>query len=256
MDHTNDPERYDAKIEKVAATASGFDVTRTDGWGFGLSAEYGLTPKPGDTVTFFGKGLGFPFRGLLINGEVAFYRTEEEQKLWEQVQRYGADAADWLAKWDRGDGVWTVQMGGLSAGYDQAINIAAAEMLRAFLDLKPVLVTGEPIPQEVRDAISTALGDAPSALGLSGAQYGAAFNLAMAIYHLGPIKAVGEAPDDRRIQASQNWPSLTPYLHDAAGDLLAALRLLVAAADCEEQPTDGELETAKAAIKAATGAAS
>lgn len=252
MDHTNDPERQDSIITEVRPQKGGFDIQQDNGWGLWLSDEYGLTPKAGDTVTIFGKGIGFAFRGVLINGALAFYRTEDEQKQWALEQQYGIDAAEWLARWDRGDGIWTLEMGGLSAGYDQSINIMAAEMVRALLDLKPELVTGEAITAELKAAIDTAIGSAPSVLGLSGAQYHGALSVALGIYHLGPIQFVSQAPSDRRVQASKRWPSLTPNLDRSAGQLLAALRLLVAAAECEEQPTPGELEDAKAAIEAAT----
>lgn len=265
MDHTNDPERTENRVKEVRPQQGGFDVTQDSGWCFWLSDEYGITPKPGDKVTLFGKGIGWAFRGVLINDQVAFYRTEEEQKAWADVQMYGADAADWLQRWDDDRGVWTLHLGGLSAGYDQAINIASAEMLRALLKLKPEFATGEPISRAVRDQIDAEIGNVPSLLGLSGASYMAALRIAVGIYHLGPVQYVGGAPSDSRIQARKRMPSLTPNLDQSAGTLLAALCGLLAIVDQMDKspsagggvlPVDKALATrnARAAIEAARDA--
>ena len=43
---------------------------------------------------------------------------------------YGKDAVEWLRRWDAGEGVWSIEMGGIGPGYEQCIQITAAEILR------------------------------------------------------------------------------------------------------------------------------
>ena len=42
--------------------------------------DAGIVPKEGDVIRFYGKGFGFPWRGLAINGVGIIYRTEEEDE--------------------------------------------------------------------------------------------------------------------------------------------------------------------------------
>lgn len=61
-------------------------------WGCGCPAKDGLEIKAGDTIRIYGKGFGFEYHGIDINGEEVFWRTP-----WERfVKRVG-----WLAKHDR-----------------------------------------------------------------------------------------------------------------------------------------------------------
>lgn len=45
-----------------------------------------IVPKVGDIVRLYGKGFGYPIRGVDINGQEVFYRTEEEQKIENKKQ--------------------------------------------------------------------------------------------------------------------------------------------------------------------------
>ena len=50
-----------------------------------------------------------------------------------------------LSQWDRGEAVWSVSMGGLGPGYDQAIQILVMEILRDFAELLAIPnIAGDP----------------------------------------------------------------------------------------------------------------
>jgi hypothetical protein len=51
----------------------------------------------------------------------------------ENAMLFGADAAEWLRRWDEGRSVWSIEMGGLGPGYEQCIHVTAAEILRYML---------------------------------------------------------------------------------------------------------------------------
>ncbi len=134
--------------------------------------------------------------------------------------------ADVLTKWDAGEPVWTIEMGGMGPGYEQAIQITAFEMLRLMvgdppnfdaIDREAELLEHEPsaIPygetewHKYRDEMDKALfaEDGPCrGLGLSGAQYGAASNIASVFVRHGYRAGLDLAPTDRHILVSKNFP--------------------------------------------------
>lgn len=59
---------------------SGWAMTSDDGWTFYVPAEHGVEPHVGDSVRFYGRGIGYRARGLSIDGRVVFYRTEVEEQ--------------------------------------------------------------------------------------------------------------------------------------------------------------------------------
>jgi len=129
----------------------------------------------------------------------------------EAKEFYGADAAEWLKRWDTGQGVWSIEMGGLGPGYEQCIQITTAELLRH------LLTNTVAIPKEgdkkgwekVSDELREAMFKVPtiSALGLSGAQYGAAYNLAWHLYRRGPaVCFMDKEVQDRKIQVRKHFP--------------------------------------------------
>ena len=132
----------------------------------------------------------------------------------EQAQKmYGLDAAEWLSRWDKNETVWTVEMGGLGPGYEQAIQIAAAEALR-------VMVTenfdhrswGDKEQWDKdRDRINELCHEKEGKitdLGLSGAQWGGALSLATQLYMRDPWVALSDdRVKDRLIQTQKEMPS-------------------------------------------------
>jgi hypothetical protein len=117
--------------------------------------------------------------------------TGAEEKERHETQTYGTDAADWLARWDAGKTVWTVEMGGLGPGYEQCIHIACAEIVRWFIDQNADVTlwdnkeAAKPIFERMEKEVGFTL-PVIKKLGLSGAQWGAALNLASLIYRQGP----------------------------------------------------------------------
>ena len=208
----NDEEFQDAVIESVGADGS---FTRSDGWSFCLPHGADVVVKQGMTARFYGRGIGYVVRGLFIDGVRVFYRTKEADDRHQLVERYGATPADWLARWGAGESVWSVEMGGLGPGYEQCIQITAAELLRHMLTIKYDVRkwTDTDHWKADTDAIKAFSFADPTitALGLSGAQFGAAFSLSTVIYRRGPIEALNDpVVKDRLILVSKHFPGAAP----------------------------------------------
>lgn len=117
---------------------------------------------------------------------------------------YPDTAQEALRRWDDGQGVFTIEMGGLGPGYEQAIQLLVFELLRDNLD--------KPLPTKDEDWRSW--GDATvhringSCGGFSGAQVGAAKNLAFHYLKDGYEATIRQFDNekDRTIQVSNFWP--------------------------------------------------
>ena len=117
-------------------------------------------------------------------------------------------AKEWLEMWDAGHPVWSVEMGGIGPGYEQAIQVTAAEVLRHLVanQIDHSKWSDTDVWKADREGIEKALFAKPliEALGLSGAQWGAAVNLAAIFYRRGPADALAdEAVKDRKILVSK-----------------------------------------------------
>lgn len=129
-----------------------------------------------------------------------------------ETSNYGKDGAEWVSRWDAGDLIWTVEMGGMGPGYEQAIQVTAVEMVRWFV--KDGTDAAEfadekkyPALRDRMDADLFAEHGPLKGMGLSGAQVGAARNLACHIYRDGPDKALAhDEVKDRKIMVSKAWP--------------------------------------------------
>lgn len=113
------------------------------------------------------------------------------------------NATEALAWWDAGESVFTVEMGGLGPGYEQAIHVTVFEILSRLLTVT--------LPED-KDKLNDLLDEAAhganrdKGLRLSGAQAGAAKSLAYQ-YLIRPWQEVlNEVESDRRIQVSKNFP--------------------------------------------------
>lgn len=129
-------------------------------------------------------------------------------------------AQDMLNAWDAGKNIQTISMGGLGDGYEMAIHCAAMEALRAIL-ASPKTVSliknakrGMPFPQEVISTVDNAIFKADEKDeegkyklgGLSGAQHGAAKQVAIKVVET-DYKAISvDAPEDRRIYLRKQDP--------------------------------------------------
>lgn len=209
----NDNQYEDTIITKATSVAlDGHYITMDDGWSFFIPATSPIVPKVGDSLRLYGRGVGYSVRGAFINGTKVFYRTEAEQTAHTNNEIYGADCAEWLRRWDSGGTVWSISMGGLGPGYEQAIQIAVVELLRhlvAYNYNTEQWAIDDAAYKADCDAIDAAVLPIINPLGLSGAQWGAAKSLAMRLYMHGPVGVLAcAAAADRRIQVSKTLPSL------------------------------------------------
>lgn len=213
MNPMNDEQFEETTVAKVHDEGEGWSIQRADGWSFYVGADSPVTPQEGMSARFYGKGIGYPVRGLFLDGREVYYRTEEQDKECREIQTYGADAADWLKRWDEGRSVWSIEMGGIGPGYEQCIQITAAEIIRHMLERKyqPAEWEDSETWKRDRDSIEQAgfANERVSALGLSGAQWGAALSLACRMYRDGPRKVLAdERVKDRNIQVQRTFPQV------------------------------------------------
>jgi hypothetical protein len=208
----NDEDFEDKTIEKVEPQKDGTWAITCDGWGIYCGDTFKTEPKVGGTARFYPKdNIGRRVRGLIIDGNVAWYRNEADDAEWNEIQMYGANAADWLTRWDADRGCWSIEMGGLGPGYEQAIQITMAEILRHLLAEKydHAAWADTDVWKRDRELIDKASFANPviSGLGLSGAQWGAALGLATKFYMQGPRAIMNDkAVKDRHIQVSRSFP--------------------------------------------------
>jgi hypothetical protein len=126
---------------------------------------------------------------------------------WEPAQ----DAAEQVRRWDTRKSIWTIEMGGMGPGYEQAIQVLAVEITRDNL--------GKPLPDPNSEAskewgfatverIDQKQADGSySCGGFSGAQVGAARWLAYQWLSIGPAALhADKLYDGRHIQALNYWP--------------------------------------------------
>lgn len=117
-----------------------------------------------------------------------------------------------LKCWDSGQTVWSIELGGLGPGYEQAIQIAAIEFTRACKDLQGLKNDHQESTDKFTAACEATLKRLDDdLLGLSGAQFGAARWLAWQwCVNGGPeelqkrLERKGES--SRAIQISKHWP--------------------------------------------------
>jgi len=114
---------------------------------------------------------------------------------------YPKDIEDAVARWDRGETVWSVEMGGLGPGYEQAIQVGMIELLRRLIGVE---LPG--IDENWHDFLDGHLTEVLKEfdLGLSGAQAGAIMNLAAKFASRGWLAT--EEVQDRMILISKHWP--------------------------------------------------
>lgn len=117
-------------------------------------------------------------------------------------------AKDALAAWDANEIVSTIEMGGLGPGYEQAIQLLVFELIRDLAD--------KPLPQTKDEQYSW--GDPTVhrcdhlAGGFSGAQVGAAKQVAYRAIRDGWAKMLESIPQDRKICVSRYWPKSPDHL--------------------------------------------
>ena len=128
-------------------------------------------------------------------------------------QLYGKDAADWLERWDRGETVWAIEMGGLSVEYEKAIYETCAETLRHLLNSQYDIEKWEDDSfwSDDRDKIEEYIlkNEKILELGISYAQWSVALNAAIMFYRWGPVTVMNDKRvRDRHIQISKTATEL------------------------------------------------
>lgn len=210
----NDNHFEDIAIKSVSPLTSNgwYSFEREDGWSFQVENPP-IVPEVGMIARFYGKGMGYNVRGLYLNGEKCYYRTEAEEEIHFKEGLYGKDVVEWLKRWDEGKSVWSIEMGGIGPGYEQAIQITAVELVRFCVEKQYDSNSWDEDEvwkkdiKEIQDASYN--NETIKKLGLSGAQAGAATQLAIKLYKYGPIGVMSQdAVKDRHIQISKYFPSL------------------------------------------------
>ena len=130
----------------------------------------------------------------------------------DQEKIYGKDSKEWLKRWDNGDAVWSIEMGGLGPGYEQAIQITFVEMLRYLFNKNYNTTTWndkEIWKADLKKMETYAFSNETiKKLGLSGAQWGAAMNLAIIFYKRSPVNIMNDDQvKNRHIQINKYFPS-------------------------------------------------
>lgn len=131
---------------------------------------------------------------------------------------YPVTALDALEKWDKGKSVFTISMGGLGPGYEQCIHIVAFELIRAHGKDIAGLIRTNPAGKKKGTEHAADLANSrfdktihkiekKFKLGLSGAQAGAAKNLAWITMERGWRETITDLKvKDRLIQVSKKFP--------------------------------------------------
>jgi hypothetical protein len=105
----SDWERQEHVIDRVDGDGDhGWTLCFDGGTCCGMPASDLITPKVGDTITLWGRGFGFSFRGQAINDVVVWYRDEIEDRRHhaEELRKREADQrADYETKRDELDAV-------------------------------------------------------------------------------------------------------------------------------------------------------
>jgi len=123
---------------------------------------------------------------------------------------YPTNVKEAVELWDKGETIWSIEMGGLGPGYEQAIQLLMVEILRDHCN--DIIPTDK---KEHEDWLKT-FGEKTvhrineTAGGYSGAQVGAVKNLAyqFLVNGWGKIMAMKDLKD-RKIQVSNFWPKAT-----------------------------------------------
>ncbi len=113
-----------------------------------------------------------------------------------------------LERWENGKGVWSIEMGGIGPGYEQAIQNIGFAMLRVMVETPPdwqkavddkVYWRGYMDQVDANPRVKAIV----KRIGPSGAQHGAAMSMASVFARNGYAKGMAMAKDDRHIQVNK-----------------------------------------------------
>lgn len=74
----DDKEFWAMSVKSVEPASQGWTVTGSDGWSMYVqNTMCDVAPVPGEPIKFYGRGIGYPVRGIVIGGRVYKYQTPE-----------------------------------------------------------------------------------------------------------------------------------------------------------------------------------
>lgn len=79
INNINDSQYEESIIKEVKKGINGYSITKEDNWSLWID-DVGIVPKVGDSIRIYDEGIGRPFRGIVINDQIVFYRTKDEQE--------------------------------------------------------------------------------------------------------------------------------------------------------------------------------
>lgn len=134
------------------------------------------------------------------------------------------DTREHLRRWDAGSSIWSVEMGGIGPGYEQAIQVLAIEIIRDNIDKLLPDPGDRDWAYDTVSRVDYRREDGSYALGgLSGAQVGAARQIAYRMLKDGPAEALKNCPPDRKILVSKFWPKAEVSEEHAAQTICGGL---------------------------------
>ena len=206
----NDENYREGILEIAKEVGGGYEIALKGDFGcLLLEKPISIIPRVGMTARYYSDyRYGF-IRGVFIDGIKVYYYTKDEYKLKNIEDSYGKNAADMLKKWDEGKSVWTVSVGGIGPGYEQAIQVTMFEVLRYLIDLNCTESEFNNSWNEIYKAIDNRVTPIVSKLRLSGAQWHAAVRLATQFYRYAPGIFFQEGlKKERLILVNKSWPCL------------------------------------------------
>lgn len=138
------------------------------------------------------------------------FLSKEQNDLYDVL--YPKTAKEALEVWDKGNNIFTIELGGFGPGYEQAIHIGVFELIRSITENKKdeKILRMEEIDSEIKDQLLDKHLFKISEkydLGLSGAQAGAIKRFTHLVLIKGWHDVVTDKKyKDRLIQVSKNWP--------------------------------------------------
>ena len=79
--------------DKTIVKTDGQSITTDDGWSFLVPESSPITPRAGMMARLYGRGIGYPVRGLDLDGVEVFYRTPEQQQQHVEHERLEREQA-------------------------------------------------------------------------------------------------------------------------------------------------------------------
>lgn len=172
MNWQEDTQYESAVLKSVTTREDGLLLEREDGWSFFVPTPP-FAPEAGDACRYYGRGIGFPVRGVVVEGKgPLLYRTPEEEEerfklqqlAWEEEKRVLAEEHG--PAWDKmiaelppplrerieGFEARNSEFRVDGLGYELCIAQAAARIAREFWGDPEGLLAWEALPWEERNA--------------------------------------------------------------------------------------------------------